>query len=360
MNIYFSENLKKFRKERNLTQESLADFLGVTFQAISKWERGEGYPDITTLPVISTFFGITLDELLGVNRAETEDELVTLINEYDNLDHIESRKEMLEKLIQISPNDFRVLLRELGFLVHFGEKQKSFARINAIYDKIQQNCNNDRIRICATRHIIIFYADLAKQKNSSVTFDDVEKLLEKMPFMRDGQEFISSYLYPKSHPEYYKKIQEAIEEGIGLVDTSVNHYYLYDDHFSVGYKIDMLEKSIHIKSIIYDDGHFGEQWQQIIYDYGHLGHLYFEIGKNKKAIRNLRKCAELAKQFDNLERYTTMHSKLFEGRIFDKHKLGSTYVATARIKYLMEEKYPLSEDFKNTKEFKEILDMMKK
>ncbi len=40
MNIYFSENFKKFRKERNLTQESLADFLGVTFQAISKWERG--------------------------------------------------------------------------------------------------------------------------------------------------------------------------------------------------------------------------------------------------------------------------------------------------------------------------------
>lgn len=40
MNIYFSENIKKLRKERQLTQETLAEYLGVSFQAVSKWERG--------------------------------------------------------------------------------------------------------------------------------------------------------------------------------------------------------------------------------------------------------------------------------------------------------------------------------
>ncbi|MGN1123019.1 MAG: helix-turn-helix domain-containing protein [Eubacterium sp.] len=358
MNIYFSENLKMLRKERNLTQEKLADYLGVTFQAISKWERGEGYPDITTLPVISTFFGITLDELLGINRAETESELISLIDEYDNLNDIKSRKELLEKLIQISPNDFRVLLRELGYLVHFGNAQESTTRIKAIYDNIQQNCNNDRIRICATRHIIIFYADMAKQNDSSISFDDVEKLLKNMPYMRDGQEFISSYLYPKEHPDYYQKIQEAIEEGIGLLDTSIDHYYLYDDNFSIEYKIDMLEIIIKIRDMIYDDGNYGEQWKSVIYSYGHLGHLYFEKGNKVKALQNLKKCAELAKQYDSLDRYSTMHSCLFEGRVFDKHKLGSTYIATDRMKYLMNEKYPLSKEFKNTNEFKEILKIL--
>lgn len=40
MNIYFGENLKELRLKRNLTQEKLADFLGVSFQTVSKWERG--------------------------------------------------------------------------------------------------------------------------------------------------------------------------------------------------------------------------------------------------------------------------------------------------------------------------------
>ncbi len=65
MNIYFGENLKKLRKERDLTQENLADFLGVTFQAVSKRERGEGYPDITVLPDIASFFDVSTPQRTG-------------------------------------------------------------------------------------------------------------------------------------------------------------------------------------------------------------------------------------------------------------------------------------------------------
>ena len=56
MNIYFGENLKALRQKRNLTQEKLAEFLNVSFQTISKWERGDTYPDISMLPEIALFF----------------------------------------------------------------------------------------------------------------------------------------------------------------------------------------------------------------------------------------------------------------------------------------------------------------
>ena len=53
--ITLAENLKKLRRQKGLTQEGIAVFLGISFQAVSKWERGEGYPDITMLPVIANY-----------------------------------------------------------------------------------------------------------------------------------------------------------------------------------------------------------------------------------------------------------------------------------------------------------------
>ena len=358
MNINFGEKIKKLRKEKELTQENLADCLGVTFQAISKWERGEGYPDITTLPDIALFFNVTIDELLGINQVRIEKELSALIEEYDNLSGTKIRKEMLDKMRQVSPNDFRVLLRELGYLVHFSDVKENGTRIKSIYDNIRKNCNVDRIRICAARHMIIYYADLSKTDNSLISFSEVEKMIEDMPYMRDGQEFISAYLYQKGHPEYYSKIQDAIEQSIGLADTSVAHYYLYDNKFSVDYKIKMLGNIVDIKNMIYDDGNYGEQWLQVIYNHGALGYLFFQKGDEKSALIFLKKCAELALQFDKMERFTEMKSMLFEGRIFDKNKLGTPFSAAARIKYLFEEKYPLSDEFKQTKAFKSIVDIL--
>ncbi|MDE6123716.1 MAG: hypothetical protein K2G22_00605, partial [Eubacterium sp.] len=202
------------------------------------------------------------------------------------------------------------------------------------------------------------YSDLAKCNDNSVSFDEVVNILKNMPYMRDGQEFISSYIYPKGHPDYYSNIQEAIEESICLLNTSIDHYYLYDDNFSLDYKINMLEKCIAIRNMIYDDGNYGEQWKSMIYSCGHLGCFYFEKGNYDKALKNLEISASLAKKFDNLDRNTIMHSMLFEGREFDKHKLGSTYVASSRMKYLMTEKYPLSDEFKQNEEFRNIMKIL--
>ena len=52
------------RKERNMTQTELADEMGVSFQAVSNWERGNSMPDISKLPQLAELFGCTVDELL--------------------------------------------------------------------------------------------------------------------------------------------------------------------------------------------------------------------------------------------------------------------------------------------------------
>lgn len=72
MNITIGEKLKQLRTTKKVTQEMLSAALGVTPQAISRWEAGNGYPAIEYLPDIAMFFGISVDELLGVKLTERE------------------------------------------------------------------------------------------------------------------------------------------------------------------------------------------------------------------------------------------------------------------------------------------------
>ena len=64
--MIIGEKINELRKKSNMTQEMLADALGVTAQAVSKWERGNACPDIAILDEIADALGISLFELLGV------------------------------------------------------------------------------------------------------------------------------------------------------------------------------------------------------------------------------------------------------------------------------------------------------
>jgi len=65
MNEAFSRNLIRLRKERKLTQEKIAEALGVSFQAVSKWETAQSYPDIELLPALARLLTTDIDSLLG-------------------------------------------------------------------------------------------------------------------------------------------------------------------------------------------------------------------------------------------------------------------------------------------------------
>ena len=59
------ETIAQLRRERSMTQEALAECMGVTAQTISKWENSTTCPDVMLLPVLADFFGVTVDDLYG-------------------------------------------------------------------------------------------------------------------------------------------------------------------------------------------------------------------------------------------------------------------------------------------------------
>ena len=71
--LFLSENLKKHRLLKNLTQEDVAAYLNVTPQSVSKWERGDSYPDITFLPALANIFETSIDLLIGMDTIRAEE-----------------------------------------------------------------------------------------------------------------------------------------------------------------------------------------------------------------------------------------------------------------------------------------------
>ena len=86
MNNNFKENLKKIRKENNLSQEQLADELGVSRQAISKWESGAAYPEMDKIIALCDKFNLNIDDLLhkDIKEVKGEEESKKKLNSFNN------------------------------------------------------------------------------------------------------------------------------------------------------------------------------------------------------------------------------------------------------------------------------------
>jgi transcriptional regulator with XRE-family HTH domain len=73
--LNISKCIIRKRKEKGITQEELAEYIGVSKAAVSKWESGQSYPDISLLPELAAFFNVSVDELLGYSPQLSREEV---------------------------------------------------------------------------------------------------------------------------------------------------------------------------------------------------------------------------------------------------------------------------------------------
>ena len=85
MKLNIGENIRRLRRSADMTQEQLADKLGVAYQSVSRWENGTTYPDMELLPALSSIFGVTVDELLGMEENKKKERIIERYDEYYEL-----------------------------------------------------------------------------------------------------------------------------------------------------------------------------------------------------------------------------------------------------------------------------------
>ena len=94
MQLDLGNNIRQLRRRDKRTQEQLAEALGVTSQAVSRWESGGSYPDMNLIPSIANFFGVSIDELFGYEGERTR-RIDDLAEEIDRMNQLNSGHDIL-------------------------------------------------------------------------------------------------------------------------------------------------------------------------------------------------------------------------------------------------------------------------
>lgn len=126
--LYLAENLKKHRIMKNLTQEDIADYLNITAQSVSKWERGETYPDITLLPALANIFETSIDLLIGmdtVRAAKTRHNIHKRANEFMGSNQLDSAEKVYRDALLIYPNKPGMILGLASVLALKGNSEEA-------------------------------------------------------------------------------------------------------------------------------------------------------------------------------------------------------------------------------------------
>lgn len=169
MELLIGSKIKKLRRDKELTQEEVASHLGISFQAISKWERNDGYPDITILPALANYFEVTVDELLGMDEIAADEKYqeINILWENNNRNGLHHENVCLMKeALKTFPNNALLLVQLSTSLETIGttteEKQAYLRESVSVQEQILRYCDDSEVRGATMFNICFAYDKLGE------------------------------------------------------------------------------------------------------------------------------------------------------------------------------------------------------
>ncbi len=242
MKSNIAENIKLFRKEKNFTQEQLAEAMGVSVVAVSKWERGASAPELSLIMELADFFETSVDSLLGYkvrnnSAAETAERLRIMRSQKDYTNAFSE----VEKAVQKFPNNFDVVYQSGGLLYFLGlEKNdkkavlKSKELLEHALTLIDQphahnigrnDIYNDLSGICFLLGEDEKGLDMLKDHNEGGVFNAEigYELSSKFRRFEEALPYLSDSLV--------KNLSDIFKSTVGFANVYNNHFKKYDAAF---------------------------------------------------------------------------------------------------------------------------------
>ena len=289
MELLFAKRIRGKRLEKGLTQEQLAQAIQISPQSVSKWERGDGYPDITLLPAIASFYGISVDSLLGVDEIERKRKLQEYTERSRCQQNISDRIAVWREAYQEFPNEPTVL-HNLAFALR-GEG-------------IDQHSDE----------LIYLGKRLLKEATQSGEYFGAINHLSRAYMSQGNEEEARRYAamagrYIGTENQLLIQILEG-EEAVGIcrwnIETLVDliatnaKVMLQKGKFTNKERIYVAEQMVRLYGLIYEDGNFGTCHRCLSDWYMRAARGYAESGNAEETLRCLEKTLHHAKRYDVL------------------------------------------------------------
>ncbi len=238
MNI--GNKIRELRKLRGITQEQLAESIGISFQAISKWENNIALPDITLAPVLASYFGVSMDELFDFNLKEIEYAVKNITDEaykFRESNPVESKRILEDGLKKYPEND--ILLNNLLYVLNYSEKPDETI---SVASKLIEKTDQSDVKYDALRFLAYAY----KAKGD---FESAEAAIEQIPEIYFTKLTEKAYLLSgKAKFEAAEKQKWISFENLLQMMWKLTEYY--EENGNVEKAIEETEKALNLIHII--------------------------------------------------------------------------------------------------------------
>ena len=187
--LYIAENLKALRKNREWTQEETAEAVGVSPQSISKWERGDTYPDITLLPALANLYKVSIDAIIGmdkINEAEARTEIFRRGHEHLRNGNGKDAAEVFLDALKTFPND-ESIMAELALVLSLESDPEKLKQAVNYCERVLSGNPTEKVRHTTRAAVCFVYFKLGEM-------DKAMTAAQNLPHLRESRENILSEL----------------------------------------------------------------------------------------------------------------------------------------------------------------------
>lgn len=309
--------IKELRQKKKMSQEELAEYLGVSTQAVSRWETSVSYPDITLLPLIANVFNVTVDYLLGTDKFKNDKLIEEVKKEYhkyqckgDNVGAHKYMKQIYEKYPNVE--NLQLMYADSCSAAHNEDKSIIDEGIEVLERLVRLSCNEEIKSKAYDKLFWLYLHKKDKVKLKDIFYNHIKPKLKK--------DYYSSYVLDGE--ELTKYCQQELCCIIGdfwdqLMDMRKNETYPLNE------KVIALDKFNKVCQIMFENKDYPIQVLWYLKTVNRFIAIdYLKLDDIVKALHHIKICCECAIESDSRPKVFKHTSLLFNHIEDDREQIS--------------------------------------